>query len=126
MSGRPLLRFDDLGVERLLVALAPGPELASYVQDELGALLAADAGSQNPLLPTLREYLASGGSKTEAAERLFVQRRTLYHRLDRISSILGRSLDDPTTRQSLQLAVRALDLLDGSVAKSARRRAPRS
>jgi purine catabolism regulator len=107
------LRFDELGVERLLVALAPGPELASYVQDELGPLLAVDAKTQNPLLPTLKEYLAVGGNKTEAAQRLFVQRRTLYHRLDRISAILGRSLEDPTTQQSLLLAVRALDLLDG-------------
>jgi PucR family transcriptional regulator, purine catabolism regulatory protein len=113
LGHRPFLRFDELGVERLLVALAPGPELASYVQDELGPLLAVDAKTQNPLLPTLREYLAAGGNKTEAAQRLFVQRRTLYHRLDRISAILGRSLEDPTTQQSLLLAVRALDLLDG-------------
>ena len=75
---------------------APGPELASYVQDELGPLLAVDAKTHNPLLPTLREYLAMGGNKTEAAQRLFVQRRTLYHRLDRISAILGLLMPRPS------------------------------
>lgn len=107
-----LVRFDDLGVSRLLLALAQGPELASYVEDELGKLMEHDAGSANPLLPTLRAYLACDGRKSQAAKQLFVQRRTLYYRLDRISALLQMSLDDPPVRQRLQLAVHGLDLLN--------------
>ena len=110
----PMLHFDDLGVERLLVTLAQGPELASFVEDELGPLLTKDAQSKTPLLPTLQVFLAVDGRKTEAAERLFIQRRTLYNRLDRIATILGKSLDDPETRQRLVIAVRGLDLLGDS------------
>lgn len=119
-----VLRFDTLGVERILVSLAQGPELASFVEDELGTLLAKDARSSTPLLPTLRAYLEVDGRKSEAADMLFIQRRTLYNRLARISEVLGRSLEDSTVRQSLLLAVKGLDLLEGS--RSTARRWPRS
>jgi PucR family transcriptional regulator, purine catabolism regulatory protein len=105
-----LVRFEDLGVLRLLMALAD-KELASYVEDELGSILAHDAASANPLLPTLRAFLECDGRKTEAAQKLFVQRRTLYYRLDRIDTMLHRSLDQPDTRHRLLLALRGLDLL---------------
>ena len=104
-------RFDDLGVLRLLASLAGGPELARYIEDELGPVLKHDAKATNPLLPTLRTYLACDGNKSQAAAELFVQRRTLYYRLERITSLLGRSLDDPDTRQALVFAVRGHDLL---------------
>ncbi|MCU1684035.1 MAG: putative transcriptional regulator [Amycolatopsis sp.] len=106
-----LLRFDDLGALRLLVALAEGPELTRYVEDELGSLLEHDALTGNPLLPTLRAFLECGGNKARAAEVLFVQRRTLYHRLERLSSLLGIDVGEVDTQQRLQLAVRGHDLL---------------
>jgi purine catabolism regulator len=108
---RSIVRFDDLGVLRLLVALAEGPELAHYVEDELGEVLSHDATSANPLMPTLRTFLACGGNKSRAAEALYVQRRTLYYRLDRLSALLGMSLDDLEVRQRLQLAVRGYEML---------------
>lgn len=110
-GARSFLRFDDLGSLRLLVALAEGPELARYVEDELGPLLKHDARSANPLLPTLRAFVGAGGNKAKTAEELFVQRRTLYYRLDRITGILGLDLNDSEVQQRLQLAVRGHDLL---------------
>jgi PucR family transcriptional regulator, purine catabolism regulatory protein len=104
-------RFDDLGVLRLLASLAGGPELSRYIEDELGPVLKHDANTTTPLLPTLRTYLTCDGNKSQAAQLLFVQRRTLYYRLERISNLLGRSLDDPDTRQALIFAVRGHDLL---------------
>ncbi|GDY45184.1 PucR family transcriptional regulator [Streptomyces antimycoticus] len=103
--------FDDLGALRLLVALSEGPELRRYVEDELGPLLEHDALVKNPLLPTLRTFLDSGGNKARAAEELFIQRRTLYHRLDKLSEILGLDLTQVSNQQRLQLAVRGQDLL---------------
>jgi PucR family transcriptional regulator, purine catabolism regulatory protein len=108
------LAFDRLGVLRLLVALADGPELSGYVEDELGPLLAHDASYPNPLLPTLRAFLAHDANKSRAADALFVQRRTLYYRIDRLSQILGRSLYDAEVRANLALAIRAHDFLEST------------
>jgi purine catabolism regulator len=109
-------RFDDLGVLRLLASLAGGPELSRYIEDELGPLLKHDAKATNPLLPTLRTYLSCDGNKSQAAQALFVQRRTLYYRLERIEALLGRPLDDADNRQALVFAVRGHDLLHREVA----------
>jgi purine catabolism regulator len=98
-------------VLRLLVALADGPELRGYVDDELGPLLQHDGIDPNLLLPTLRAYLHHDANKSKAADALSVQRRTLYYRIDRLGQILGRSLDDPEVRSSLALAIRAHDFL---------------
>ncbi|MFI0817392.1 PucR family transcriptional regulator [Streptomyces sp. NPDC021098] len=103
--------FDDLGALRLLVALSEGPELRRYVEDELGPLLERDALVKNPLLPTLRTFLDCGGNKARAADELFIQRRTLYHRLEKLSEILGLDLTRVGNQQRLQLAVRGHDLL---------------
>jgi purine catabolism regulator len=108
-------RFDDLGVLRLLASLAGGPELSRYIEDELGPLLKHDAKATNPLLPTLRTYLSCDGNKSRAAQALFVQRRTLYYRLERIETLLGRPLDDADNRQALVFAVRGHDLLHREV-----------
>lgn len=106
-------RFDELGVARLLVTLSP-TELASYVEDEIGALLDHDARNKNALLPTLRTFLQVGGARSVAAYQLHVQRRSLYYRLDRIESVLGLSLADPAVRSRLYLAVQGFDLLRAS------------
>ncbi|GAA1061092.1 helix-turn-helix domain-containing protein [Agromyces bracchium] len=103
--------FDRLGMLRLLVSLDESGELQRYVDDELGEVLRHDTTATNPLLPTLRAYLAAGGNKARTSEELFVQRRTLYYRLERIDSLLGRSLDDPETRTVLDIALRGWDFL---------------
>ena len=105
------LHFDRLGVMRLLVSLAHGPELRMYVNDELGLLMQHDMSDVNQLLPTLRAYLDSDGNKSRAADLLCVQRRTLYYRLERIEALLGRSVEDAEIRAELNLAFRVLDFL---------------
>jgi purine catabolism regulator len=111
LRSHEFLRFDDLGALRLLVALAEGPELARYVEDELGPLLEHDAHAVSPLLPTLCAYLDSCGNKARTAEVLFVQRRTLYYRLERLEAILGLDLSRSETQQRLHLAIRGRELL---------------
>ncbi|GDY59883.1 hypothetical protein SVIO_105060 [Streptomyces violaceusniger] len=110
-AGREVVRFDDMGLLRLLVSLSEGPELANYVDDELGTLLRHDADSSHPLLPTLRAFLENEGNKSKTAEQLFIQRRTLYYRLERLNTLLRRSLDESEVRQGLAFALRGLDLL---------------
>lgn len=110
-GSRVLHQFGDLGTYPLLVRLAHGPELAAFVESELGALLEHDAGRAAPLLPTLRAFLNSSGRKADALRELHIQRRTLYARLERLEALLGRSLDDHETRTRLDLALQGLEVL---------------
>jgi purine catabolism regulator len=109
--GGPVYHFGDLGTYHLLVRLAQGPELAAFVESELSPLLAHDARSTAKLVPTLQAYLDNACRKKDAAQQLWIQRRTLYGRLARIEQMLGRSLNDQDTRTRLTLALQGLSLL---------------
>lgn len=102
--------YEQLGIGRLLAALGHTPELTTFVEDELGALLEHDAYTSHPLLPTLRAYLDCAGNKVATADRLHIQRRSLYNRLARLVELVG-PLDEAEERARLLLAVRALEML---------------
>jgi len=100
-------RLPDLRLRGLLHLLRDDPRLQTFVERELGALLAAAPGTE--LLGVLAAYLAAGGNKAEAAKRSHVARPTFYERLRRIERILGTDLDSPESRTSLHVALLALE-----------------
>lgn len=104
--GRCVLLPDDLGIDRLLLDLDQGKALSRHIERELGAMLDHDANSGSPLLPTLRTYLEHNCRKADAARELNIERRTLYHRLDRIERLVRGGLDDPDTQLRLRIALR--------------------
>lgn len=105
------IRFDDLGVYRLLVGIEDLGEVERFVQHWLGDLLAYDEQRGSELVRTLSQYLARGGSYELTAESLIVHRNTLKYRLQRIRQIGGLDLSDPDTCFNLQLATRAWSTL---------------
>ena len=99
---------DRLGIERLLLKLDEGHSLVDHIERELGAVLDHDASSASPLMPTLEAYLMLSGNKTEVAKSLHIERRSLYHRLERIRSLIGADIDHPDRQLGLRIAVRGL------------------
>ncbi|MFZ0371458.1 MAG: helix-turn-helix domain-containing protein, partial [Halobacillus sp.] len=59
------------------------------------------------LLETLRVYLSCTGSKKETADRVFVVRQTLYHRLEKLEKLLGSDFMESEKRQVLEFALLA-------------------
>ena len=107
-GGAPLFyRLPDLRLRGLLHLLRDDPRLQTFVERELGALLAFDPDSG--LLDALSAYLAAGGNKAEAAKASHLARPTFYERLRRIERILGTDLSSAESRTSLHVAVLAVD-----------------
>jgi purine catabolism regulator len=103
-------RLPDVGLAGLLHLLRDDPRLQTFVERELGRLLAYDA--QHPreqLLGTLRTYLECGRNKSAAAEATHLSRPAFYERLARISRIVGADLDAVDVCLSLHMALLALD-----------------
>ncbi len=105
------IRFDDLGVYRLLVGIEDLGEVDRFVQRWLGKLLAYDVQRNSDLVRTLTHYLARGGSYELTAKSLIVHRNTLKYRLQRIRQIGDLDLSDPEQWFNLQLATRAWSTL---------------
>ena len=107
-SDRPAFyRLADLRLRGLLHLLRDDPRVQTFVERELGALLAAEPGSS--LLGVLAAYLAAGGNKAAAAKNSHLARPTFYERLRRIERILGTDLDSAESRTSLHVALLALE-----------------
>ena len=100
-------RLPDLHLRGLLHLLRDDPRLQTFVERELGALLAADPGSG--LIDVLAAYLAAGGNKAEAAKASHLARPTFYQRLRRIERICGTDLGSAESRTSLHVALLALN-----------------
>ncbi len=98
-------RLPDLRLRGLLHLLRDDPRLQTFVERELGALLAADAG----LIDVLAAYLAAGGNKAKAAKASHLARPTFYERLRRIERTLGTDLSSAESRTSLHVALLALN-----------------
>jgi purine catabolism regulator len=110
-SRRPMYRFEELGLHRLILRLQELSELPQFVESELGPLLEHDARSSLKLIPTLRGYLENGANKSATAKAIHLERRSLYHRLDKISKLLECDLQDMETCTRLFIALRSLDLV---------------
>ena len=108
-------RLPDLRLRGLLHLLRDDPRLQTFVERELGALLAFDPDSG--LLDVLAAYLTAGGNKAEAAKASHLARPTFYERLRRIERILGTDLSSAESRTSLHVAVLALDAARASSAR---------
>ncbi|GDY29621.1 transcriptional regulator [Gandjariella thermophila] len=102
---------EQFRLELLFERLNSSAELYHFVRDEIGPLLEHDTRGGQPLLPTLRAYIANRCSKTVTAQRLRIVRRTLYRRLVEIEKILGRDLDDGHAVMRISLALWAWDLI---------------
>lgn len=112
-DGKPIY-FSNLGPLRLLLLLhrdQPG-ELSRFVNETIGPLLEHDRGSASPLLPTVRAFVERGGRLRETAEHIFVHRNTLAYRLQRAAEILGTDLKDAEVRLGVELALKALPLVE--------------
>jgi purine catabolism regulator len=111
--------FADLGLHRLLFAMAQHPELSDYYRDTVGDLVAYDERSSAELMATLDAYFEANGSPTETALRLKLHRNTVLYRLRRIEEVGRLRLDDPATRLNLHLCLRIRDVLQAGAARGA-------
>lgn len=105
-------RLPNVGLPGLLYLLRDEPRLQTFMERQLGPLLAHDAQHpKEPLLPTLRTYLESGRNKSVAAAQSHLSRPALYERLGRLERILGVDLESVPVCLSLHVALLAWDAL---------------
>jgi purine catabolism regulator len=107
----PVVSFADLGLHRLLFAMAQHPELHEFFRDQMAVLSAYDERGGGDLLRTLDAFFRCHASPTETAQRLKLHRNTVLYRLRRIEEVGRLELSDPDTRLNLQLCLRIREVL---------------
>lgn len=107
-AARPFHRLADVGLTGLLHLLRRDERLQTFVERELGPLLAHDEEHGTDHFGALGHYLDAGRNKSEAASTCGLSRPAFYERLRAIEEILGVDLDNVSTCLTLHVAVAAL------------------
>lgn len=110
-GSRPFYRLPDMRLRGLLHLLRGDARLQTFVERELGPLLAYDVEHGTDLAGILATYLATGCNKAVAAKRAHLSRPALYERLRRIARNLDVDLDGVESCLSLHVALLALESL---------------
>lgn len=107
--GGQVIRYDELGIYRLLLRIDDLGELQSFADDALGPLLAYDRQHQADLVHTLSVYLRNHGSPKQSARSLRLHVNTVAYRVQRIEQITGLDLADPDDRLVAHVAVKIIE-----------------
>ena len=88
-----MVRFDDMGPERLLYSVRDRLLLKEMGEDLLAPIIEYDNKHEGELLRTFSLYLKYGGSVSLVAEDMFIHKNTILYRMSKIRELLP---DDPT------------------------------
>ncbi len=103
--------FADLGVYRLLYALAEGSELQNYCEETLSELTRYDERNGTQLIQTLVAFFECHGNLRATAESLYLHRNSLSYRLKRIQEIAEINLDNFEDRFRVHLSLKARQVI---------------
>lgn len=108
---RRFYRLPDMRLRGLLHLLRDDARLQTFVEREVGALLAYDAAHGTDLAGILTTYLESGRNKALAAKSAHLSRPAFYERLRRVARVLDIDLETVESCLSLHVALLALETL---------------
>ena len=109
---RTVHHYLDIGLLQLVSQTGDKAQINTFVSHMIGMLIDYDRRKNAHLVETLSAIL-SGGSLRSVADELFIHTKTLLFRKHHIEEILGESLDDPTVRQNLALALQLNEINGG-------------
>ncbi len=105
-SSDRILWLEQLEVLTALFEPSAGPRLQEFIQSALAPVIKLERHQSATLLKTLDVYYQCFGNRAETARKLGVHINTLYHRLERLTELVG-PLDDPVRAVPLQVAILA-------------------
>jgi hypothetical protein len=111
-AGQPV-RYDQLGIYRLLCTIGDMQHLMGFARDVLGPLLDYDTQHRTELVRTLSVYLHQHCSHKQSARILHLHTNTVAYRIARIETITGLDLSDPDNRLIAHVAAKIIESQGG-------------
>ena len=103
---KPVVRYQDLGIHRLLHAQDIDKEKNRFKQDYLGELLLPQ---NKELLDTLEVYIRSGQNLKLSAQQMYIHLNTMKYRIHKIEQLLDQSLKDVDVVNNIYIALAILE-----------------
>lgn len=109
MSGR-VFCYEEMGIYNLFSELADKKVMQEFIDNTLGVIIEYDRNNNSKLLETLKAYLWNNNSLIHASEQLYTHRNTVKYRVQRISQLTGRDIDDAITRLEFMNAIICMEI----------------
>ena len=93
--------YDDLGVEKLLLAVSHKDELKAYFTNLIGPLIDYDKQHDTAYYELLDYYINSNCSLQKVAEEFYLHKNTINYQLKKISSIIDLDISSFENRVQL-------------------------
>lgn len=103
--------YDDLHIFRIISVASRHMNLQGMIEEYLGPIVEYDTAHQSKLMETLKMYLICNGSKKDTAQKLYIVRQTLYHRLEKIEQLLGSDFMSHEKRLALEFMLLSYDFI---------------
>ncbi|MEW6243369.1 MAG: PucR family transcriptional regulator ligand-binding domain-containing protein [Bacillota bacterium] len=108
-----VIHFDDLGAYRVLCSITDREELLAFHHETIVPLLQYDEKTDSDLIRTLETYFSCQENIKATAQKMFIHPNTVRYRLNRISDLVGLSLERSEDRLNLQIGLKVHRLLGG-------------
>jgi sugar diacid utilization regulator len=109
-NGKSVYAYDDLIIYHLLYKYPSNPILQRLYNNGIGKIYTYDRENNTQLFETIQILIKYNFNFSEAADKLFIHRNTLYQRLKRIEEITGLDMNNSEARLILQLGLKIHDL----------------
>lgn len=107
-TAKKMVLFDSLGVVGLLINNKNESAIKNFAQQQLGPLYDADCHKNTEFIKTLYVFLANGGNLEQTANDLTLSLSGLRYRIQKMETLLGQDLRNPTVNYQLFLMLQAL------------------
>jgi purine catabolism regulator len=104
--------YEDLHIYRLISFMQKNHDLREFVMEYLEPVIVYDQKHNGKLLETLKIYLACNGSKKETASKLYIVRQTLYHRIQKLETLLGADFMSSEKRLVIEFMIMVYEYLN--------------
>src|SRR5699024_1337564 len=104
--------YNNLAVYRLIDRINNKNDLKEIIEDYLAPLIEYDRKKGTELLKTVQVFFKNLGTRSKTAEELNIVRQTLYHRLNRIESLIGKDYMEPQNSMMIEFSMYALKYVD--------------
>ncbi|MEK4131326.1 PucR family transcriptional regulator ligand-binding domain-containing protein [Solibacillus sp. FSL W8-0474] len=95
--------YDELLLYHMVKVLQNNNSLMQAAKEKIEKLSQYDSKHNTNLIQTLDIYFQCNGLKKETAEKLFIVRQTLYHRLEKVEQIIGNDFMNYENRLCIEL-----------------------
>ena len=109
-NAKNIYPYNDLILYHLLYSLKDNPIVERIHDITTKKIIDYDKTNNTKLFETLNILIDNNFNITEASQKLFVHRNTLYNRLEKIEEATGYSLDNSQSRLLLHLGIKINDI----------------